>query len=433
MSEIPSDQPFSVSESDTLILRIRHDAVPPLGGFGRLIGPREILVSIDDAEPLLTASDEAGFVDGVFNNSTIYFPLVPELLGAAVVDNEDNWGFGIDGLDAAAFKKRGAEGDSVRIGIADSGMDATHPMFAKLLSEDRLVAFAHFDKLGKKVVQTNADGSVIADADAKPTYGHWHGTHCAGILVGEATDGMAHGLAPQAQLAVTRVLELANEGSVAGVLAGLWWLTEQKCDVVSISLGMPGFHEEWWPPIEALLKAGTVVVAAVGNEALTPGSALSRSPANYLPTDNQEQGRLIAVGAHDQAGAVWDESSGEKVDWSGVQIDQPGGTSRPSVFASSPPRIIPALVAPGVDIISASPNGLYRSSAGSSMATPHLAALIALVLSELRARQKDTSPNVAADLIVSCLKDVPPAGEDTRSGKGRVDNALLAEKLTAID
>lgn len=436
MHDDAQDQPYSVQLGDHKIVKLDTATVPPLGGVGRLIAPQTLCVSNEEAADLLGASAGGGmeFVQGIFDNNTIFFPLVPETIGASTVPNEKNWGFGSDGVDAGAFQQRGIEGQGVRIGMADSGMDSTHPVFSNLVAERRLVSFAHFDKLGQKQIQKRQDGSLVPDTEAIPTFGHWHGTHCAGILVGKATDGMEHGIAPRAELAVARVLEQANEGSPAGILAGLWWLTTQACDIVSISLGWPGLHEDWWEPIAALISDGAIVVAAVGNERLTPGSQLSRSPANYLAAqDEPGKGRLIPVGAHDEFGAVWDESSGEIVDWSGVRIQLLDGTTRPSVFAAVSPRIVPSLVAPGVNINSSSPpKGAYRTSVGSSMAAPHFAGLIALVLSELRTKDRNTRPHLAADLVLASLKDIAPAGPDTWSGNGRVDNQILSQKLAHI-
>lgn len=430
------DRPYATIRGDHQILQLDPAAIPPLGGGIRLIGPRTAMVPNEDFAAVAKATDGGNppFIHSVFDNSTIFFPLVPETVGASKVENDDNWGASADGVGADRFHQRGIEGQGVRIGIADSGMDSTHPVFANLVAEGRLVGFAHFNKLGAKIVQKQPDGAAVPDAKATPTFGHWHGTHCAGILVGQATGGKVHGIAPRAELAVARVLEEANEGSPAGILAGLWWLTTQACDIVSLSLGWPGLHEEWWEPIAALLQNGVVVVAAVGNERLTPGTKPSRSPANYLATPGRAgEGRLLPVGAHDLSGAIWDESSGELVDWSKETVLLSNGSTRPSVFASVAPRIVPVLVAPGADIISSSPpNGAYRSSTGSSMAAPHTAGLIALVLSELRTRDATTPPRSAADLLSSCLRDIPPPGTDTWSGNGRVDNDALAQKLAAI-
>lgn len=430
------DRPYAAIRGDHQILELDQAAVPPLGGGIRIIGPRTAMVPNEDFAAIAKTMDggNPAFIHSVFDNSTIFFPLVPETIGASTVENDDNWGASTDGVAADRFHQRGIKGQGVRIGIADSGMDSTHPVFANLVAEGRLVGFAHFDKLGAKIVQKHSDGAAVPDAKATPTFGHWHGTHCAGILVGQATDGKVHGIAPCAELAVARVLEQANEGSPAGILAGLWWLTTQACDIVSLSLGWPGLHEDWWEPIAALLRNGVVVIAAVGNERLTPGTKPSRSPANYFPPlGSGDVGLLLSVGAHNLSGAVWDESGGELVDWSKESVRLSNGATRPSVFASVVPRIVPGLVAPGVDIISSSPpNGAYRSSTGSSMAAPHIAGLIALVLSELRTCDANTRPRLAADLVLSHLKDIPPPGTDTWAGDGRVDNDALAEKLAAI-
>jgi len=427
MSMADNDRQIPVHPGDHKIILLKRDVIPPFG-FGRVIAPETLLATNEEADSLIQA-DGAEPIGDVIDNVTIEFPLDP-IGGAGAVENDDNWGIGTDGIDAAQFWGRGVQGRGVRIGIADSGMDSTHPTFADLVANGRLVGFAHFDKQGQKVLQRRPDNSIIPDAEAVPTFGHWHGTHCAAVLVGQPTEGKMRGVAPDAELVVTRVLELANEGSVAGILAGLWWLTTQACDVVSLSLGWPGLHEEWAAPISALLDAGVVVIAAVGNEFNAAGVAKSRSPANYLsiPQDSNA-GVLIPVGAHDRLGAVWDDSGGEIVDWSQVRVQQTNGTTRPSVFASIPPRIVPSMVAPGVDIISAAPLSKYLSSPGSSMATPHVAGLIALTLSELRARDPGALPRTAANLVLDSLRDLPPLGPDTRSGAGRIDNNILTEKI----
>ena len=211
---------------------------------------------------------------------------------------------------------------------------------------------------------------------------------------------------------------------------------ERSCDavgdVVSLSLGWPGLHEEWAAPIQALLDAGVVVVAAVGNEFTSAGVPKTRSPANFLtePRDAAD-GILIAVGAHDRTGAIWDDSGGGQIDWANVKVGQTDGSTRPSIFATMPPRIVPALVGPGVDIVSATPGDKYFATAGSSMATPHIAGLLALVLCGLRTHDPSTRPRAAADLVLANLTDVPPVGIDIRSGGGRVGLDRLLDALAA--
>lgn len=423
----PADRSIRVTPGNHQIFRLRDDVVPPLGGSNRLISPQTLLVPNEDASHVASSP----MIADSFDNATIEFPLDP-ISGAAPVENDNNWGVGTKGLQADRFWSQGFRGAGVRIGIADSGVDATHPAFAGMMGGNRLAAFAHFNKLGTKQVQHRLDNSAIPDMQAAPTFSHWHGTHCASILVGSATSGKARGMAPEATLVVTRVLEDGNEGSVAGIMAGLSWLAEQGCDIASLSLGWPGRHEEWAAQITNLLKTGTVVVAAVGNEYTAAGVGKSRSPANYpIDPTGPDDGLLIAVGAHDVELSVWDDSGGEMAEWAGVQVRSSDGSSRPSIFAASAGRIVPTLVAPGVNIVSAIPGGKYYSSPGSSMAAPHIAGLIALVLSALRTRRPATTPRTAADLVLLSLVDISPPGTDERSGHGRVDVDALLTRLAA--
>jgi subtilisin family serine protease len=417
------------SGGNKLIL-LDPDVVPPLDSASPLIGPRTILAADADVQAL---EFDAASIGDVFDNASIDFDLDPISVASSSSENVDNWGVGPAGLDVSRLWQSGIQGHGVRLGIADSGMDSTHPAFTDLVAEHRLAGFAHFDGQGQKQLQRRPDGTAVPDDEAVPTFSHGHGTHCAGVLVGQAMDGKMRGVAPQAELVVARVLDTLSSGTVAGIASGLWWLTDQRCDVVSMSLGWPGLHEEWAEPVSALLAAGVVVVAAVGNEGTVPGTPKSRSPANYLTSlDAPTKGVLIPVGAHDQSGSIWPDSDGETVDWSHMTVRRTDGSSRPSIFATAPPRIVPTLVAPGVDVVSSFPGNLYMSSSGTSQATPHVAGLIALVLSALRRADPSSTPRAAADLVLGRLRDLPPTGMDVRSGDGRVDNDLLVSTLMSV-
>ncbi|WP_078917087.1 S8 family serine peptidase [Streptomyces sp. NRRL S-813] len=418
---------FKTQPTGSSLVQLEPDVIPPLGGIGRLIGPQLLLVGNGDLAALAADVDVRG---DVYPNLEITFQLDPIGGATTFIPNEDNWGVGPEGLAAKDFWDKGVLGQRVRVGIADSGLDSTHPAFADLVTENRIVGFAHFNKQGAQVIQTRPDGSVIPDSEATPTFGHLHGTHCAAIVAGQPTDGKERGVAPGAELAVTRVLEESNTGSVAGISAGLWWLTTQSCDIVSLSLGWPGLHEDWAAPIKALLDAGVVVVAAVGNEFDAAGVPKSRSPANYpLPPSDSTSGLLVPVGAHDRTGAVWVSSGGETVNWTNVQVLQVDGTSRPSIFSAAAEHLVPSMVAPGVEIVSAAPGNKYCPLDGSSMATPHIAGLVALILSHLRSSDPVVRPRAAADLLFESLQDISPPGPDIRSGDGRIDNGALLQAV----
>src|SRR5262245_52862619 len=132
-------------------------------------------------------------VDRVWDNTHFILPF-DRPRAEAIVENEANWGVGTTGIDANRFWSKGIFGQGVRIGIADTGIDPRHPTFAKFFEEKRLVAFAHFDSMGQKVVQVDGAGDPVPDTKAVPTFVSWHGTFCASVLVGESVEGVPRGV-----------------------------------------------------------------------------------------------------------------------------------------------------------------------------------------------------------------------------------------------
>ena len=133
---------------------------------------------------------------------------------------------------------------------------------------------------------------------------------------------------------------------VARVLGGMDWALSQGAQVLSMSLGFRGWWEDFIPIIQILRSQNVLPIIAVGNE----NAGTSRSPGNYPD--------VLSVGAHDKNRTVAPFSSSQR-------------------FKRDNEPIVPDLVAPGVDVISARPGGGYQSMDGSSMATPHVAGLAA--------------------------------------------------------
>jgi subtilisin family serine protease len=147
-------------------------------------------------------------------------------------------------------------------------------------------------------------------------------------------------------------------------------------------------------PVTQIIRARDILpVFAVGNE----GPGTSRSPGNY--------DEVLSVGASDEAGTIADFSSSQR-------------------FVDPDERFVPDLTAPGVDVLSSIPGGSTELFSGSSMATPHVAGLAALLF--------EAFPSATATQIEAAIFDASNrrAGMTaSRGGRGIPDGVKALKSL----
>jgi subtilisin family serine protease len=207
-----------------------------------------------------------------------------------------------------------ATGAKVTAYIIDSGIDFTHPEFGGRA------------RPGIDEMDDNRNGADCAG----------HGTHVAGTVGGEHT-----GIARAVSLVAVRVLDCEARGPNSGIIAGINWVARHavKPAVANISLGglySPTMNEA----LDALARAGVFPVVAAGNDDV---SSCVISPASAT--------EAFTVAATDR-------------------------TDHRAPFSNFGSCV--NLNAPGVDIASAYPNGLYAIMSGTSMAAPHVTGIAAL-------------------------------------------------------
>jgi subtilisin family serine protease len=284
--------------------------------------------------------------------------------------------WGIEQLGVPTLWKEGLSGKGIRIAHLDTGVDPRHPAL-----KDAIADFAEFElSLGQRIQNPTPHDSGD------------HGTHTAGTIAGRPLSGRHIGVAHQAALHSGLVIEGGNV--VARVLGGLDWAIESGVKIISMSLGFAGWWEEFIPIIQIIRSHGILPIIAVGNE----GPGTSRSPGNYP--------EVLSVGASDDVPTVVPFSSSQGF----ARVDSP---------------LVPDLVAPGVDIISAAPGKAYQSMSGTSMATPHIAGLAALLW---EAKSSATANEIENALFGSCSL----SGHLTQDRASRgLPNAVRAlERLT---
>lgn len=281
------------------------------------------------------------------------------------------WGLKALGVDT--LHAQGITGKGILVGHLDTGVDASHPALAGVVK-----AFAEFDSLGNQV------------PNARPSDSAEHGTHTAGTIAGQLIQGVQFGVAPGAKLASAMVIEGGNV--LARILGGMNWAVGQQVRILSMSLGLPGTSNTFLAITRILRARGVLPVFAVGNE----GPGTSRYPGNYAET--------LSVGAMDSSSDIAAFSSSQR-------------------FRRKKDSIVPDLVGPGVDVISCVPGGQFMKMSGTSMATPHIAGLAALLM---QAKPGRTIDEIEAAIFKSC--SLKPNMLVSRANRG-FPNAVTALSL----
>ena len=266
----------------------------------------------------------------------------------------------------------GLDGSGILVGIVDTGIDYMHPALGEGYGP------------GYRVI----GGYDFANEDSDPLDDHSHGTHVAGIV--GANSGSLTGVAPGVSFLAVKVLDENGSGEFSSVLAGIEYCldpdgnpgTDDAVDIMNMSFGGRPQGDD---PVEIAVNnasdAGILSVVAAGNS----GEEIPLdSPYGTIGSPATAE-KALTVGACD--------SEFNLADFSSKGPD-------PIHF-----RIKPELVAPGVDIHSSVPNGGTESHSGTSMSTPHVAGVAALV----KQLHPDWSPEQLKWAMVNSA--VPLSGE----------------------
>ena len=260
-------------------------------------------------------------------------------------------------------------GDGINIAVIDTGIN-THCDF--LLGEKRIVYFKDF----------------ISNIST-PYDDNGHGTFVAGVCVGNGSlsGGKYSGVAPRSKVISLKALNGAGEASADKILDAMEWIynNHKRYDikVVCMSFGSEplGYNDPIMSGSEALWNDGVVVVAAAGNSG--PEYQTIKSPG--------VSSQIITVGGFDDN--RFDDDLFDKNYFEIAKF-----SSRGPAFQ----RYKPDLIAPSVDIISCGIKKPYIRLSGTSVATPMVAGLVALILE----KNQSLSPIEVKRKLLSCCKPI---------------------------
>ncbi|MDW7740654.1 MAG: S8 family serine peptidase [Bacillota bacterium] len=263
-----------------------------------------------------------------------------------------------------------SKGEGIAVAVLDTGIDENHVDLPNLLGGVTTVDSTHWG------------------ADV-----HGHGTHVAGTIAALDNDYGVVGVVPLVGLYAVKVLDDSGIGATSAVAAGIEWAVLNEIPVINMSLGSSSSSTTLRDACNAAYNAGHLLISSAGNAGNVGGGGDNVSyPARHET--------VVAVA-------------------SSTINDTRSSTS------STGPAV--ELIAPGNAILSTYPGDLYATASGTSMASPHVAGVAALIWAfnphltnvEIRSILRETAEDlglpanhqgyglVRADLAIAAIPEPP--------------------------
>jgi subtilisin family serine protease/subtilisin-like proprotein convertase family protein len=299
-------------------------------------------------------------------------------------------------IDAVEAWDHSIGSSTIVVGVIDTGVDYTHEdLAANMWVNPGEIPDNGLDDDGNGVID-DIHGFNAITGSGNPFDDHSHGTHCSGTIGAVGNNGVGVvGVNWQVQIMALKFLAANGSGFNDDAISAIDYAIAQRnagvnLRVLSNSWGGDEFSQALLDAIREANDAGILFVAAAGNSA-SDNDLITFYPAGY------DAPNMVAVAATDR-------------------------DDRLAAFSSFGARTV-HVGAPGVDILSTVPNNGYTELSGTSMATPHVAGVAALVLSA-----NDTlSVSELKDVILASGDPIPALEGSTVSGR-RV-NAASAIRL----
>lgn len=300
---------------------------------------------------------------------------------------------GVTGADISALSawtmSKGS--DSVVVAVIDTGVDYSHPdLAANIWTNSGEIPGNGIDDDGNGYVD-DVHGYDFINSDNDPMDDNGHGTHCAGVIGAVGNNGIGiSGVNQKVKIMPLKVLRKDGNGDTAAILSAVAYAKKMGANVISCSWGGTARSQAL---SDAMASTNALIACAAGNSG-TSNDVIQHYPSGF------DSSNIISVAASD---------SSDKM---------------PSYSNYGPTSV--DVAAPGDAILSTYPTALgnqYMSMKGTSMATPHVSGLAALLLSI----NPGLSPAQLKQLIIDNVDSLPAFSGKIVSG-GRIN---LAKTLSA--
>jgi subtilisin family serine protease len=395
LNEITTEAPRGAAY-DGYVIKIKDAAVGGInaGAMKRVadsvIGD-EIAV-VDDPKDVLKFAN-AGDIEIIEPNYRYYSLDFPQSDPAdPLYTDANNYQWGIKYVNAKAAWAAGYRGQGVNIAILDTGIVKGH----EDLNGDKILTEMDWINMDTNAADDNMHGSVVGGIIAADVNNLQLGT-TTGV-------GMA-GIADKSNLIIHKVLNSKGAGGEQILYALNDVLEdENRVDVVNLSLGGENYSAIMNDLVQKIIKKGTIVVAATGNNGADTGGTANKMnyPAGYA--------NVIGAGSIGQSGGISNFSTKNK----SVDVVAPGELMVGLEYGTSNGYVVNTFYEPGYGTVPLS---------GTSFSAPIIAAAAAI------AKQRDKSIDAGAFLtaLKRTSRDAGAKGYDTSYGNGILDiNKLVA-------
>jgi subtilisin family serine protease len=370
------------------------------------------LIRVDAVPAEIIALADRDDVGTIFYN--YFIELIAPVEGPDIQPNADPQmvapEIGVRAVRAPEVWNMGYTGQGIVVATLDTGVDGTHPALASRWRglDSRYSGnpgWAWFDP--------------VTNTTFPRSFGS-HGTHTMGTVCG-GLPGDEVGVAPGAQWIHAAVIDRVSiPRTVSDAILSFQWMmnpdgdTNTSWDVPSVCSnswgvttghGYPPCNQTFWVHLDNSEAAGTTQLFSAGNE----GSNGLRRPADRA-TNEYDSCAVAAVDARNSSWPIAGFSS------RGPTFCTPDGSRATK----------PDIAAPGVSVRSSVPGG-YSNFSGTSMASPHINGVVALMLSA----NPDLGTDEVKEIFYATAFDLGPAGEDDAYGWGMIDAFLAVEEALA--